>query len=170
MHNVLGGFLLSVALVGCGTSDTVSLVGSGTETAAVSPTPALRVSGTAEASPAPEVGDAERASLLAQADRLADEHQGRAVQVEAVRTKSSTARSLTGWSTQQPDEDVWVLAISGDDYFCRYCSGPSDDGKRSKHLTLTVRASRPMDERLTDGMSLSPYDLSPFGTVQVLRG
>ena len=88
----------------------------------------------------------------------------------AVRTRSSTARAVTGWSEQHPDEDVWVLAVSGDGYFCRYCSGPSEDGKRSNHLTLTVRAEGPTDPRLTDGMSLSPYDLSPFGSVMRLRG
>lgn len=148
--------LLSASLVGCAASDNTSVEGLATETSAASPTPG--------------VSDADRAALLAQADRLADEHQGRAVQVVAVRTKSSNARAITGWSEQAPDEDVWVLAVSGDDYFCQFCSGPSDDGKQSKHLTLTVRAEHPTDERLTFGMSQTPYDLSAFGSVHTLRG
>lgn len=149
-------WLVSALLTGCGSSGVAEV----SDPDAVAETPP----------PGSEITDDERATLLAQADRLAEEHLGRAVRVEAVRTRSSTARAITGWSPEGADAEVWVLAVSGDDYFCRYCSGPSDEGKRSRHLTLTLEAGRPTDERLTFGMSLTPYDLSSYGHVQTLRG
>ena len=149
--------LLSVALTGCAGSAAETLDEPGPATPAPS------------ASASAGVGEEEKQALLAQADLLAEEFQGRALKVVGVRTRSSTGREITGWSDQSPDEVVWILAVSGDEYFCRFCSGPSDDGKHSRHLTLTVRAEQPADERLTFGMSNTPYDLSRFGEVQTLR-
>lgn len=111
-----------------------------------------------------------RQRLLAAADRAAAVNDGEAKHVEAVRTTRGRAADLTGNSGTEPDQEIWVVQVSGTNYSCGLCSRPAGshaDLSHMRYITLVLRAS---DYGGTDaGLRPRPTDLGRFGEVEVLR-
>ena len=108
------------------------------------------------------------AQLLTLADQAASRNGGEAVLVQAARSTRGSAELLSGSTTNQPDVPVWVVQVSGSDYVCELCSGPSG-GAAPKGRFLTMVYEADDFESTSFHMSPTAYDLASLGPVQVLR-
>ncbi len=128
----------------------------------------LAACGTQSGQTAADSQDPTTAKLLAAADAAAKSDDGEAKHVEAVKATRGKAADLTGHSSDNQDEVVWVVQVSGDHYTCGACSVPAGAHAPSgDYLTLVLRASDLMG---TDGgIGPKATDLSALGKVEVLR-
>jgi hypothetical protein len=106
--------------------------------------------------------------LLAAADAAVARTDGEAKVVEAVQTTRGKMRGLAGYSDEHPDEVVWVLQVSGDEYVCGGCSAPFNAAlPKGRYITEVLRAS---DLSVTEfGLGPTGAALSRLGKVERLR-
>ena len=88
--------------------------------------------------------------LLLTADAAVMRTDGKAKLVEAVRTTRGKMRGMAGYSDQHPDEAVWVIQVSGDDYICGGCSAPRN-------------AALPKGRYITEVLTLPDLSVTEFG-------
>jgi hypothetical protein len=93
--------------------------------------------------------------LLVAADAAVIRTDGKARLVEAVKTTRGKMRGMAGYSDESPDEAVWVIQVSGDDYICGGCSAPSNASlPKGRYITEVLRIP---------DLSVTEFGLGPTG-------